>query len=79
MFLDPAKHVKVDSHFAGNRLVGEHEVELELEHVADVLTVSTNERIVSFPSFKSCQCLLYQKLSFPLVSKVVSFSCVKSC
>ena len=40
MFLDPARHIKVDSRFAGGRLVGVQEVELELEHVADFLTVS---------------------------------------
>ena len=41
VFLDPAKRFKVDSHFDGKRLVGEQEVELELEHVADFLTVSS--------------------------------------
>ena len=44
MFLDPEKHIKVDSHFAGDRLVGEQEVELELENVADFLMVSTGSR-----------------------------------
>ena len=44
VFLDPEKHIKVDSHFAGDRLVGEQEVELELENVADFLMVSTGSR-----------------------------------